>query len=147
MWDMDYAEGDLIRVTGIGKTQMREIRRKLEEGAHWYRKPSKGPKNLWPVYWTRIGVDNLCLIAGVDNPELEQELAEVEPPKQVEGIVKAKFVNPRIIACDIVRDKGYERVNVLVRDSKNFVIGMVVPLRADGARWVAAKHPRFGGRW
>lgn len=89
----------------------------------------------------------MCLIAGVDNPELEKELAEVEPPKQVEGIVKAKFVNPRIIACDIVRDKGYERVNVLVKDSKNFVIGMVVPLRSDGARWIAAKHPRFGGRW
>lgn len=134
-------------MTGIGKTQMRDIRKKLEEGAHWYRKPSKGPKNLWPVYWTQIGLDNLCLIAGVDNPELEKELAEVEPPKQVEGIVKAKFANPRIIACDIVRDKGYERVNVLVKDSRNFVIGMVVPLRSDGKMWIAAKHPRFGGRW
>lgn len=144
---MDYPEGDLIRVTGIGKTEMRLLRKKLEEGAHWYRKPSKGPKNLWPVYWTRIGVDNLCLMAGVTNPDLESELAEVEPPKQTEGIVRGKFVNNRIIACDIVRDKGYERVNVLVRDSRNFVIGMVVPLRSDGGRWIAAKHPRFGGRW
>lgn len=144
---MDYSEGDLIRVTGISKQQMRGIRKELSEGAHWYRKPSKGPNNLWPIYWTRIGVDNLCLKAGVDNPELEQELAAVEPPKQVEGIVKGKFINTRIIACDIIRDKGYERVNVLVKDSKNFVIGMVVPLRADGARWVAAKHPRFGGHW
>jgi hypothetical protein len=83
----------------------------------------------------------------VDNPELEQELAAVEPPKQVEGIVKAKFANPRIIACDIVRDKGYERVNVLVKDSKNFMLGMTVPLRSDGGRWIAAKHPRFGGKW
>ena len=144
---MDYSEGDLIRVTGIMKQQMRDIRKKLEEGAHWYRKPSKGPKNLWPVYWTQVGVDNLCLIAGVDNPDLERELAEVEPPKQVEGVVKAKFANPRIIACDIVRDKGYERVNVLVKDSKNFVIGMLIPLRSDGKMWIAAKHPRFGGRW
>jgi hypothetical protein len=144
---MDYPEGDLIRVTGIGKTEMRLLRKKLEEGAHWYRKPSKGPKNLWPIYWTRIGVDNLCLMAGVTNPDLESELAEVEPPKQTEGIVRGKFVNNRIIACDIVRDKGYERVNVLVRDSRNFVIGMVVPLRSDGGRWIAAKHPRFGGRW
>lgn len=144
---MDYSEGDLIRVTGIMKQQMRDIRKKLQEGAHWFRKPSKGPKNLWPVYWTQVGVDNLCLIAGVDNPDLEKELAEVEPPKQVEGIVKAKFANPRIIACDIVRDKGYERVNVLVKDSRNFVLGMVVPLRSDGKMWIAAKHPRFGGRW
>jgi hypothetical protein len=144
---MDYSEGDLIRVTGINKQQMREIRRKLSEGAHWYRKPSKGPNKLWPVYWTQVGVDNLCLLAGVDNPELEKELEAVEPPKQVEGIVRGKFMNNRIIACDIVRDKGYERVNVLVRDSKNFVLGMVVPLRSDGARWIAAKHPRFGGRW
>ena len=134
-------------MTGISKQQMRGIRKELSEGAHWYRKPSKGPNNLWPIFWTRIGVDNLCLKAGVDNPELAQELAAVEPPKQVEGIVKAKFINTRIIACDIIRDKGYERVNVLVKDSKNFVIGMVVPLRADGARWVAAKHPRFGGKW
>ena len=144
---MEFTEGDLIRVTGISKQQMRGIRKQLSEGAHWYRKPSKGPKTLWPVYWTRIGIDNLCLLAGVDNPELEQELAAVEPPKQVEGIVKAKFANPRIIACDIVRDKGYERVNVLVKDSKNFVIGMTVPLRSDGGRWIAAKHPRFGGKW
>jgi len=144
---MDYSEGDLIRVTGISKQQMREIRKKLEEGAHWFRKPSKGPKTLWPVFWTRIGIDNLCLMAGVDNPELEQELDAIEPPKQVEGIVKAKFANPRIIACDIVRDKGYERVNVLVKDSRNFVLGMVVPLRSDGKMWIAAKHPRFGGRW
>lgn len=144
---MDYSEGDLIRVTGIMKQQMRDIRKKLQEGAHWFRKPSKGPKNLWPVYWTQVGVDNLCLIAGVDNPDLEKELAEVEPPKQVEGIVRAKFANPRIIACDIVRDKGYERVNVLVKDSRNFVLGMVVPLRSDGKMWIAAKHPRFGGRW
>lgn len=144
---MDYPEGDLIRVTGIGKTEMRLLRKKLEEGAHWYRKPSKGPKNLWPIYWTRVGVDSLCLMAGVTNPDLESELAEVEPPKQTEGIVRGKFVNNRIIACDIVRDKGYERVNVLVRDSRNFVVGMVVPLRSDGGRWIAAKHPRFGGRW
>jgi hypothetical protein len=126
---------------------MREIRKKLEEWAHWFRKHIKGPKTLRPVFWTRIGVDNLCLMAGVDNPELEQELAAVEPPKQVEGIVKAKFANPRIIACDIVRDKGYERVNVLVKDSRNFVLGLVVPLRSDGKMWIAAKHPRFGGRW
>lgn len=144
---MEFTEGDLIRVTGISKQQMREIRKGLSEGDNWFRKPSKGPKNLWPIYWTRIGIDKLCLLAGVDNPELEQELAAVEPPKQVEGIVKAKFANPRIIACDIVRDKGYERVNVLVKDSKNFVIGMTVPLRSDGGRWIAAKHPRFGGKW
>lgn len=144
---MEYSEGDLIRVTGLNKAEMRSWRKKMSEGAHWYRKPSKGPKNLWPIYWTKAGADCLAREAGVVYEELEKELAEVEPPRQVEGIVKAKFVNPRIIACDIVRDKGYERVNVLVKDSKNFVIGMLVPLRADGKMWVAAKHPRFGGRW
>lgn len=89
----------------------------------------------------------MALAAGVQYEELQKELDEVEPPKQTEGIVKAKYANPRVIACDIIRDKGYERVNVLVKDSKNFVIGMVVPLRADGKMWIAAKHPRFGGRW
>lgn len=144
---MEYSESDLVRVTGINKAQMRELRRELQEGAHWFRKPSKGPKTMWPVFWTQAGVDSLCVKAGVDNPALEAELAAVEPPKKVEGIVRAKYANTRIIACDIIRDKGYERVQVLVRDSRNFVIGMVVPLRADGSRWVAAKHPRFGGRW
>lgn len=144
---MDYSESDLIRVTGLSKQQMRGCRKEMPEGAYWYRKPSKGPKNLWPIYWTRQGVDSLVLVSGIDSLALDKDLAELEPPKQVEGIVKAKFANPRIIACDIVRDKGYERVNVLVKDSRNFIIGMVVPLRADGARWVAAKHPRFGGKW
>ena len=144
---MDYSETDLIRVTGVSKQQMRGLRKQLLEGAHWYRKPSKGPNTQWPIYWTPVGVDNLCLSFGVTNPDLETELAAVEPPKQVEGIVKAKFANPRIIACDILRDKNLERVNVLVKDSRNFVIGMRVPLRSDGQRWIAAKHPRFGGKW
>lgn len=144
---MDYAEGDVIRVTGISKQEIRVVRKKMSEGAHWFRRPSKGPKNLWPIFWTQLGLDCLCLQFGITDPDVEKELAEVEPPRKVEGIVKAKFANPRIIACDIIRDKGYERVNVLVKDSRNFVIGMVVPLRGDGGRWVAAKHPRFGGRW
>jgi hypothetical protein len=42
---------------------------------------------------------------------------------------------------------GKEDVKVLVKDNSKFVVGMKVPLRKDAGRWVAKRHPRFGGKW
>jgi hypothetical protein len=85
--------------------------------------------------------------AGLEAPVVEELREAKADDKPKTGVVKGKFVNPRIILCEIEEGKAKKDVNVLVRDSKNFVKGMVVPLRSDGQRWVAAKHPRFGGRW
>lgn len=139
-------EGEVMRLTGLSKLEMKEWRGKLEEGKHWVRIPSNRPKKLWAVGWTEAGVAALGEGAGLG--ELKEDLERgLEKPKEIFGVVKGKFKNPRIILCEIEYDKVKVEANVLVRDSRNFVAGMRVPLRSDGGRWVAAKHPRFGGRW
>jgi hypothetical protein len=143
----EYFEADVMRVSGLTKNDLRAQRKVLQEGLHWYRKPRNVDKRYWPIVWTQAGLDSLCKVAGIDNPDLEQELSEVEPPREVFGVVKSKFRNPRLIRCVVEMGGKGEEVMVLVRDSKNFVVGMKVPLRSDGQRWVAAKHPRFGGKW
>ena len=139
-------EGEVMRLTGLSKPEMMEWRGKLEEGKHWLRIPSNRPKKLWAVGWTEAGVAALGEGAGLG--ELKEDLEKgLEKPKEVFGVVKGKFKNPRIILCAIEYEKVKVDANVLVKDSRNFVVGMRVPLRSDGGRWVAAKHPRFGGRW
>lgn len=139
-------EGEVMRLTGLSKPEMMEWRGKLEEGKHWVRIPSNRPKKLWAIGWTEAGVAALGEGAGLG--ELKEDLERgLEKPKEIFGVVKGKFKNPRIILCEIEYDKVKVEANVLVRDSRNFVAGMRVPLRSDGGRWVAAKHPRFGGRW
>lgn len=139
-------EAEVMRLTGLSKLEMKEWRGKLEEGKHWVRIPSNRPKKLWAVGWTEAGVAALGEGAGLG--ELKEDLERgLEKPKEIFGVVKGKFKNPRIILCEIEYDKVKVEANVLVRDSRNFVAGMRVPLRSDGGRWVAAKHPRFGGRW
>jgi hypothetical protein len=139
-------ESEVMRLTGLSREEMKEWRVKLEEGKCWVRIPSNRPKKLWGIGWTEAGVEALGAGAGLGQlqDDLEQSL---EKPREVFGVVKGKYTNKRIILCAIEYDKVNIDANVLVKDSKNFVVGMKVPLRSDGGRWVAAKHPRFGGRW
>lgn len=145
---MEYPENVVRDLTGLSKAALRAYREDpgFLEGKHWFRKPRNGPKSMWPVVWTDEGVKQLGDVVGFE-PEQVEAMKEVEQPKQVEAVVRQKYANPRVIRCDLVRDKGVESVMVFVRDSRNFVPGMKVPLRSDGSRWVAAKHPRFGGKW
>lgn len=144
---MEYSETTVMAHTGLNKADMRRMRGEMEEGRHWYRKPKKGPEKLWPIFWTEAGMSEIAKVVGLSEGDARELAAAQEGPKVLEGIVRQKYANPRVIRCDLVRDKGYESVMVLVRDSRNFVPGMVVPLRSDGARYIAAKHPRFGGKW
>lgn len=142
-----YKESEVIRLTGLNRADLKGLRETALEGKHWIRKPRNGPKHLWPIYWTKEGIEFMQGKAGLEAPVIEELREAKADDKPKTGIVKGKFVNPRIILCEIEEGKAKKDVNVLVRDSKNFVKGMVVPLRSDGQRWVAAKHPRFGGRW
>lgn len=142
-----YKESEVIRLTGLNRADLKGLRETALEGKHWIRKPRNGPKHLWPIFWTKEGIELLKGKTGLEEAvveELKEAKADTTPKT---GVVKGKFRNSRIILCEIEEGKAKKQVNVLVRDSKNFVNGMVVPLRSDGTRWVAAKHPRFGGRW
>lgn len=142
-----YKETEVIRLTGLNRNDLKVLRETALEGKHWLRKPRNGPKHLWPIFWTKEGIEFVRGKTGIEAEVVEELKEAVVEEKPKTGVVKGKFRNQRIILCEIEDGKSKKQVNVLVRDSKNFVVGMVVPLRSDGVRWVAAKHPRFGGRW
>lgn len=142
-----YKETEVIRLTGLNRNDLKGLRETALEGKHWLRKPRNGPKHLWPIFWTKEGIEFVRGKTGIEAEVVEELKEAVVEEKPKTGVVKGKFRNQRIILCEIEDGKSKKQVNVLVRDSKNFVVGMVVPLRSDGVRWVAAKHPRFGGRW
>ena len=137
----------MIRLTGLNRNDLKGLRETALEGKHWLRKPRNGPKHLWPIFWTKEGIEFVRGKTGIEAEVVEELKEAVVEEKPKTGVVKGKFRNQRIILCEIEDGKSKKQVNVLVRDSKNFVNGMIVPLRSDGQRWVAAKHPRFGGRW
>jgi hypothetical protein len=142
-----YKETEVIRLTGLNRNDLKGLRETALEGKHWLRKPRNGPKHLWPIFWTKEGIEFVRSKTGIEAEVVEELKEAVVEEKPKTGVVKGKFRNQRIILCEIEDGKSKKQVNVLVRDSKNFVVGMVVPLRSDGQRWVASKHPRFGGRW
>lgn len=143
----EWKETEVCRILGLNRVELRALRDQAAEGLHWRRMPRNGNPNMWPVMWTEAGIGFLKEKAKIEDEVVEELKGQEAKPSETYGIVKGKFRNPRIILCDLHSGKDVHPVNVLVRDSKNFVVGMKVPLRSDGQRWVAAKHPRFGGRW
>ena len=145
----EYKESDLARALGIS----REVLKKLRDGGEvlmgrdWARLADGRPEKMWPVVWTAEGVRGLKARLGFEDGDIKDvvEMAK-EVVRERDGVVVAKFKNPRIIRCVMEMGHKKEEVNVLVRDSGKFLVGMVVPLRRDGARWVAARHPRFPGK-
>ena len=135
-----YKETEVIRLTGLNRNDLKGLRETALEGKHWLRKPRNGPKHLWPIFWTKEGIEFVRGKTGIEAEVVEELKEAVVEEKPKTGVVKGKFRNQRIILCEIEDGKSKKQVNVLVRDSKNFVVGMVVPLRSDGQRWVAAKH-------
>ena len=145
----EYKESDLARALGISREVLKKLRDGGEvlEGRDWARLADGRPERMWPVVWTGVGVKGLKEKMGFEDGDIKDvvEMAR-EVVRERDAVVSAKFKNPRIIRC--VMDLGHqkEEVNVLVRDNSKFLVGMVIPLRRDGARWVAARHPRFPGK-
>jgi hypothetical protein len=73
----------------------------------------------------------------------ETKVVKEEAVFSATGKVTGKFQNKRLIQCEV---DGKPQM-VLVRNSDFFIIGMEVPLRRDGERLIAARHPRKPGRW
>lgn len=149
--ELKHKEGDLARLLGLQRNELVMMRRdgRALEGKHWGKEASARSEKLWAIKWTDEGLKWLQGEANIEDDVVAfaAEAAEEKVVKEAE--VVAKYRNPRILGCVIIDPRNGRRtpVNVLVRDSKNFVAGMMVPLRWDVNRWVAAKHPRFGGRW
>lgn len=134
-------ERELSEKLGLSREALKAIRDKYQEGVHYERIPSKRPQRMWEVKWTHEGYHVLMKEAGFNVDEAEK--VKEEPVFSATGKVTGKFNNRRLIQCEV---DGKPQM-VLVRDSDFFVVGMEVPLRRDGERLVAARHPRKPGRW
>jgi len=134
-------EREICEKLGLSREQLLEVRQMFTENQHWSKVPSKRQKKYWDVVWTEEGLAKLLAQFGFDKKEAE--VIKEEPLFKAEGKVVGKYGNKRLIMVE-VSGKNHP---VLVRDSDYFVIGMTLPLRRDGERLVAARHPRFPGRW
>ena len=134
-------ERELSEKLGLSREVLKEMRSKYTEGVHFERVASKRPQKLWEVKWTEAGYNELMKSVGLTDTETKK-VAE-EPIFSATGKVTGKFNNRRLVQCEV---DGKQHM-VLVRDSDYFTIGMEVPLRRDGDRLVASKHPRKPGRW
>lgn len=134
-------EKEICEKLGLSREQLLETRRMFTEHVHWSKVPSKRQQKFWDVAWTEEGIAKLMAQFGFDQKEVE--VIKEEPTFKAEGKVVGKYGNKRLIMCDV----GGKNVPVLVRDSDYFRVGMEVPLRRDGDRLVASRHPRFPGRW
>lgn len=138
------SESSLPDALGIGRKELVAFRKECFEGLDWAYEPSRRVKSTWKVLWTPLGMMKIKARFNL----AEEEVKEVEEQISVaaqewDGVVTAKARNPRLIMCKV----GKDEVKVLVRDNSKFVVGMTVPLRKDAGRWVARRHPRFGGKW
>jgi hypothetical protein len=134
-------EREICEKLGLSREQLLEVRRMFTENEHWSKIPSKRQQKYWDVVWTEEGLAKLMAQFGFN--ETETVVIKNEPLFKSEGKVVGKYGNKRLIMVDV----GGKNQPVLVRDSDYFAVGMTVPLRRDGERLVAARHPRFPGRW
>lgn len=146
---MDYntcvSESSLPDVIGVSRPEIVAFRKGCSEGVDWVYLPSRRMKSLWKVLWTPEGMKKLKARFDLQDEELKEvEEKIVFKEKEFEGVVTQKVRNPRLLLC---RVDGEDGVKVLVKDNRNFVVGMKVPLRKDAGRYVAKRHPRMGGKW
>lgn len=143
----EWKELDVCKLLGLSRSEFKKFRDEAKEGLHWRKKPGNGLQFMWPIMWNEEGIKFLKEKAGI----VDEVLAELEDKKAKESstyaVVIGKARNPRMLLCTIHCGNDSKEEYVLCRDNANFVGGMRVPIRSDGQRWVAAKHPRFGGRW
>lgn len=134
-------EKEICEKLGLSREQLLEVRRMFTEHEHWSKVPSKRQQKYWDVVWTEDGLAKLMAQFGFKDEEVK--VIKEEPVFKAEGKVVGKYGNKRLIMVEVAG----KNQPVLVRDSDFFRVGMDVPLRRDGDRLVAARHPRFPGRW
>lgn len=140
------SESSLPDVIGVARKEIVGFRKGCKEGEDWVYLPSRRVKSTWKVLWTPVGMQKLKAHFNLGDEEL-QEVAEkvLFQEQEYEGTVVMKARNPRMLICKVNRESG--EYKVLVKDNKNFTVGMKVPLRKDAGIFVAKRHPRFGGKW
>lgn len=140
------SESSLPDVIGVARAEIVKFRKGCKEGEDWVYLPSRRVKSTWKVLWTPVGMLKLKAHFKLEDAEIAEVAEKVLFQEQeYEGTVVMKARNPRMLICKVNRESG--EYKVLVKDNKNFTVGMKVPLRKDAGIFVAKRHPRFGGKW
>jgi len=160
-------ELELAPKFGLSRADLAVKRRQLVEGEHWVKEGR--PKAIW---WTQKGLDALGLAIGL--PESPKE-PDAPAPAAVVGhripddqiprgaqnglilthgrpgwwtadeavVVNNVFANRKAI---LVEFEGRQMI-CRVRDSRNFHPRMLIPVRRYGNIVLAARQPRWPGKW
>jgi hypothetical protein len=132
-------EVDLAQKIGLNQKVLRKFRLEQLDPLDWYH---EGKGNKCRVWWTECALAKAEII-------LKINIGRVVPDGEVMEVVKANFVNKRIIQC---RRPNNELVYVRVRDAKKYnprlFSGqpMVVTAKRNGDGWsVEGNGPRRRG--
>ena len=144
--DKGELEADLAKRLGLTRGRVRLARRQyLQEGDGWIKKGKK-------VLLTADGVIKLLGVFQID----QEDVPEVE---YKDLIVVRFWTNPRLLGCIAAEDykpaelrhyKPAEMATLVVRETKNFTKGMLVPAKKNPGEtlWsLACKLPRYRGRF
>jgi hypothetical protein len=139
---IDYnqvTESSIAKERGLTRVRMRKLREKAKQDIHWYKAPDIGTRK-GPVCWTDEGLE--WLDGELGTPEGGKGLPGAS--EEVFGRGVQKPMNQKLLVCEI-RGRGEK---VLVRNQKNFKIGMLVPVKqVDGNIYIATKHPNHAGKF
>lgn len=150
---------------GLSRADLAVKRRQLVEGEHWLKEGR--PKAIW---WTQKGLDALGLAVGLpetpkaaDAPAaaVGHRIPDDQIPRGPQNglilehgrpgwwtadealVVSNVFANRKAI---LVEFEG-KQVICRVKDATNFHPRMVIPVRKYGNIVLAARQPRFPGKW
>ena len=158
-------ELELAPKFGLSRADLAVKRRQLVEGEHWLKEGR--PKAIW---WTQKGLDALGLVVGLpetpkaaDSPAVAvgHRIPDDQIPRGPQNglilehgrpgwwtadealVVSNVFANRKAI---LVEFEG-KQVICRVKDATNFHPRMVIPVRRYGGIVLAARQPRFPGKW
>lgn len=142
-----YEEREIAAALGLSRKRVKEARAEgLRSPADWVLKGAR-------VQYTRRGVRRSLAVIGlrgvVSPAEVIREIVRRRKERAEAPIVMARvtklYPEEYPAVCAVI---GGQRVDVAVRDSRKFVLGMTIPMKRVGGRYILARRcPRWQGRW
>jgi hypothetical protein len=142
-----YGETELAAAAGVAVKHFQRARQKnLRQGTDW------DLVHLHVAYTKNGAAEVLRLVVGDGKcpPDFLDRVTVGAGQKngaaECDGIVKRFFMNPHLMAVQLPTNAV---VNIRVKSTANFRVGMIVPVREAGpGRYeLAKKLPRYPGRW
>lgn len=161
-------ETELAIKLGLARPELARLRKEhLAQGEHWMY--TSAPKT---VVYVQAGVDRVAELlalkaedapvaeapapSGLNNWLPDEAVPKIKPNglilargrpawwSPIEGVVRSsRFVNRKAVLINV---SGRDVV-CRVKDAGNYPVGMVIPVRPYENVYVAARHPRFPGKW